>query len=89
MLNLLNKLSNLIGVQSDKVLHFLVCFVVTFALSWVNVIIAIIFALILSFYKEFMDMNEKGNYWSWGDILADSLGILIAIFAYTLIVYIT
>ena len=89
MLNLLNKLSNLLGVQSDKVLHFLVCFVVTFALSWVNVIIAVIFALILSFYKEFMDMNEKGNYWSWGDILADSFGILTAIFAYSLIVYIT
>ena len=80
-------LSNLIGVQSDKVLHFLVCFVVTFALSWVNVIIAIIFALILSFYKEFMDMNEKGNYWSWGDILADSLGILTAVILWLVLTY--
>jgi len=87
MLNLLNKLSNLTGVQSDKVLHFLVCFVVTFALSWVHVIIAIIFALILSFYKEFMDMNEKGNYWSWGDILADSLGILTAVILWLVLTY--
>lgn len=82
-------LSNLLGVQSDKVLHFLVCFVITFALSWINVVITVIFALILSFYKEFMDMNEKGNYWSWGDILADVLGILAAILMYSLIVYIT
>lgn len=88
-MRLVRWLSNKLGVQSDKVLHFLVCFVVTFALSWVNVIIAVIFALILSFYKEFMDMNEKGNFWSWGDILADCLGILTATFAYSLIVYTT
>ena len=79
-------LSNLIGVQSDKVLHFLVCFVITFALSWVNVIIAVIFALILSFYKEFMDMNEKGNFWSWGDILADIIGIVFALSIYYIII---
>lgn len=86
---MLNKISNFLGVQSDKVLHFLVCFSITFALSWVNVIIAVIFAIILSFYKEFMDMNEKENYWSWGDILADVLGILAAILMYSLIVYIS
>jgi uncharacterized protein YfiM (DUF2279 family) len=60
--------------------------VVTFALSWVNVIIAVIFALILSFYKEFMDMNEKGNYWSWGDILADIIGIVFALSIYYIII---
>ena len=84
-MRLVRWLSNKIGVQSDKVLHFLVCFVVTFALSWVNVIIAVIFALILSFYKEFMDMNEKGNYWSWGDIVADVLGIFFAVVVWCII----
>ena len=78
-------LSNKLGVQSDKILHFLVCFVITFALSWVNVIITVIFALILSFYKEFMDMNEKGNYWSWQDIIADIVGICFGIILYLLI----
>ena len=72
-------LSNKIGVQSDKVLHFLVCFVITFITSFVNPIMAGVFCLILGLYKEFMDMHEKENYWSWQDIIADIAGICFGI----------
>ena len=69
-------LSKLIGVQSDKVLHFLVCFIVTFGLSFINPIFGACVALIIGLYKEFTDSHKVGNYWSWGDILADVLGII-------------
>ena len=72
-------LSNKIGVQSDKVLHFLVCFFVTFILSFVNPIFGASVALVLGLYKEFTDSHKLGNIWSWGDILADCLGILFGI----------
>ena len=69
-------LSSKTGVQSDKVLHFLVCFVVIFVLSFINPIFGAFAALILGLYKEFIDSHKVGNYWSWGDILADCLGII-------------
>ena len=69
-------LSNKIGVQSDKVLHFLVCFIVTFGLSFINPIFGAFVALVLGLYKEFTDSHKVGNYWSWGDIIADCLGII-------------
>ena len=69
-------LSKLIGVQSDKVLHFLVCFFVTFVLSFINPIFGAVVALIIGLYKEFIDSHKVGNYWSWGDIIADCLGII-------------
>lgn len=68
-------LSKKLGVQSDKILHFLVCFVVTFVLSFANPIFGAFVALILGLYKEFTDSHKSNNYWSWGDILADILGI--------------
>ncbi len=75
-MSLLNKISNFLGVQSDKVLHFLVCFLVTFILSFINPFFGAFVALVLGLYKEFTDSHKVGNYWSWGDILADCLGII-------------
>ena len=75
-MKIINWLSNKIGVQSDKVLHFLVCFLVTFILSFINPIFGAFVALVLGLYKEFTDSHKVGNYWSWGDILADCLGII-------------
>lgn len=69
-------LSNKLGVQVDKILHFLVCFVITFALSFINPIFGALVALVLGLYKEFIDSRKAGNYWSWGDILADIFGIM-------------
>lgn len=78
-------LSNKIGVQSDKVLHFLVCFVITFVLSFINPIFGAFVALIIGLYKEFTDSHKVGNYWSWGDIIADIVGICFGIILYLLI----
>ena len=78
-------LSKLIGVQSDKVLHFLVCFIVTFGLSFINPIFGAFVALIIGLYKEFTDSHKAGNYWSWGDLLADVLGIISGILMWFII----
>lgn len=88
-MKMLKWLSNKLGVQSDKVLHFLVSFVIAFPLMAVNIYLAIGVTLAIGLYKEFTDSHKEGNYWSWGDILADILGILVAILMYSLIVYIT
>ena len=69
-------LSKLLGVQSDKVLHFLVCFLVTFILSFINPFFGAFVALIIGLFKEFTDSHKVGTYWSWGDIIADCLGII-------------
>lgn len=78
-------LSNKIGVQSDKVLHFLVCFVIAFVLSFVNPIFAAAATMIVGMYKEFTDSHEEKNYWSWGDILADLAGVAAAVVLFFLI----
>ena len=69
-------LSNKLGVQSDKILHFLVCFLTTFVLSFINPIFGAFVALMFGLYKEFTDSHKVGNYWSWGDILADIIGMI-------------
>ena len=68
-------LSNKLGVQSDKILHFLVSFVIAFPLMAVNIYLAIGVTLAIGLYKEFTDSHKEGNYWSWGDLLADIIGI--------------
>ena len=84
-MKIINWLSNKIGVQGDKVLHFLVCFVVALVLSFVNPILGTVVALIVGIYKEFTDSHKVGNYWSWGDILADILGIISGILMWFII----
>ena len=78
---------NIKGVQSDKVLHFLVSFVIAFPLMAVNIYLAIGVTLAIGLYKEFTDSHKEGNYWSWGDLLADILGILIAIILWLVLTY--
>lgn len=66
-------------LKSDKVLHMICCFaiVVIFGLI-LNVVSGIALALIASFGKEAYDEVEyKG--WSWDDLLADLLGIVLGI----------
>lgn len=66
-------------LKNDKVLHMICCFaiVVIFGLI-LNVVSGIVLALIASFGKEAYDeVKYKG--WSWGDLLADSLGIVLGI----------
>ena len=78
-------LSNLIGVQSDKVLHFLVCFVIAFPLMAINIYLAIGVTLAIGLYKEFTDSHKPNNYWSWGDIVADVLGVFFAVVVWCII----
>ena len=62
-------------LKSDKVLHMICCFaiVVIFGLI-LNVVSGIALALIASFGNE---VKYKG--WSWDDLLADLLGIVLGI----------
>ena len=72
-------LSNKTGIGIDKLLHFGVSFVITFVLSFVNILFAVVFTSIIGLYKEFIDSHKINNYWSWGDLLADGIGIATAV----------
>lgn len=65
--------------HADKVLHFLACYglTITFVLAG-NWSIGVILAVILSIAKELFDQWSYGGF-SWGDILADVIGILSAL----------
>jgi len=64
-------------IEKDKVKHFVYCAVATF---FVGAIIGPTYGVCigagLGFGKEYGDMVAKGNTWSWGDVLADALGII-------------
>ncbi len=78
-MKLLNKISAKLKIGVDKILHFIICFGITFFGAFLNIWFAISVTLIIAFYKEFMDSHKPGNYWSWRDILADTLGCLLAV----------
>ena len=65
--------------HADKMLHFLVCYglTMTFMLAD-NWSMGVILAVILSIAKELFDQWSYGGF-SWGDILADVIGILSAL----------
>ena len=56
-------------MQLDKLLHFTICFAVSIFQPWL--------AVGLSLGKEYGDSKAQGNKWSWGDILADALGVIL------------
>ena len=86
-----NWLSKLTGIRGDYILHFVVCslstsiigilsfLVVNHFLGYVPGVVAslfgAVFALGLSLGKEFGDKSNPGSGWSWGDLVADGLGI--------------
>lgn len=68
-------------LKNDKILHMICCFaiVVIFGLI-LNIVSGIALALIASFGKEAYDEVRPNGYgWSWDDILADLLGIVLGI----------
>lgn len=74
-------------LKGDKILHMICCFaiVVIFGLI-LNIVSGIALALIASFGKETYDEVGKETYdevkykgWSWDDLLADLLGIVLGI----------
>lgn len=76
---MIKELINRISRHADKVLHFLACYglTMTFILAG-NGSIGVILAVILSIAKELFDQWSYGGF-SWGDILADVIGILSAL----------
>jgi len=58
--------------MKDKILHFGVCFF--FSLFGLY---GVAFAGGLAIGKEYGDSKASGNTWSWGDILADVLGMAV------------
>lgn len=76
----LDKVSALLPdfIPSDKAFHFIACFVPAL---FGNYNLAIGFAV----GKEVGDMFAQGNRWSWGDILADGLGIVAGLIIHKLI----
>ena len=71
----------------DKFLHTGVCFLVTICVTvatyWLgetaSILCGALFSLGLGLGKEFGDSMAVGNKWDWGDMLADVVGILVAV----------
>lgn len=68
----------------DKRLHFAVCFLITLllfpAIKWWGAVAAIMAGVI----KELFDFDDYGVF-SWGDILADTIGVIAGIILILLI----
>jgi len=77
----IQKLTKMIFAK-DKILHFGICFVLTLVYSLLfNPTIAYVSVLTLSFAKEFNDEYlTESSYWSNGDLLADLLGVGLALY---------
>lgn len=74
-MNIVNWLIN----NVDKVLHFLVCLLISLFSGWIHPLF-IILALLVGVYKEWRD--SKTHYWCWWDLLADTCGATIGILPY-------
>jgi len=101
LLQIVNWLSKLTGIRGDYILHFGVCFlstsiigilsflVVNHFLGYTPALVAslfgAVFALGLGIGKESGDKNNPGSGWSWGDLVADGLGIVVGILVNLLI----
>jgi hypothetical protein len=95
MYKIANFISGLIGIRGDYILHFGVCslsasiigiasfLVVNHFLGHTPALIAslfgAVFALGLGMGKEMGDKNNPNSGWSWGDLLADGLGIILGL----------
>lgn len=65
-------LSKLIGIRGDYILHFGVCFLsslISYEGAWA--------AFGASLAAEYKDSITPGKFWSWWDLFADGLGIVL------------
>ena len=66
------------NIKYDKALHFLVCFLITILLypliGWWGAATG----LVTGVFKELFDLDDYGVF-SWGDMIADTLGVAFAI----------
>ena len=75
------------SIGKDKFLHAIVCFFATaigsIATFWLGEVPCLfcggLFALGLGLGKEYGDSKASGNHWEWGDIIADVIGIALAV----------
>ncbi len=66
-----------ITIGKDKLYHFMVCLAATILVGIpLGFLSGIWFGLGLGLGKEYGDKSAAGNYWSWGDLLADLLGVV-------------
>lgn len=73
-------------INHDKALHFWLCALATLITGIPSGMLAgIMFGTGLGIGKEYGDHEAPGNTWSWGDIGADTAGILIGAIATYLI----
>ena len=56
-------------IAKDKLYHFGICLIASIFQPWL--------AVGLALGKEYGDSKAESNMWSWGDILADTLGIIL------------
>ena len=78
----IKKIASKLGVGYDKVLHFLVIFIVCLPLLFVNFWLSFGVFVVLSFGKELRDKRQPNNHFCWYDILADTVGFIGAIIVY-------
>lgn len=57
--------------QKDKQLHMFMCFVFALISPWLGLAAGLV--------KEGWDSAQPNNKWSWGDIIADVIGVLLAV----------
>lgn len=66
------------NIKYDKALHFLVCFLIAILLypliGWWGAATG----LVTGVFKELFDLDDYGVF-SWGDMIADTLGVAFAI----------
>lgn len=95
-------LSKLTGVRGDYILHFGVCslstsiiglisfLVVNHFLGYTPALVAslfgAVFALGLGVGKESGDRNNPNSGWSWWDLLADALGIVVGLLVLAILI---
>ena len=60
-------------IKLDKIYHFIICFSLSFLFGSYGVVASISAGIT----KEFADSLNPNSEWSWGDILADFLGIVV------------
>ena len=85
IVNIAKEIAEDLGIGYDKVLHFAVVFIATlimmFLFGWFSGFVAY---MALSFGKELYDRAQPGNHFCWYDIIADTLGFIVAILIYLL-----
>lgn len=104
LLQIANWLSKLIGIRWDYILHFGVCSLSTYLIGIISFLIVnillgfipaliaslfgVIFSMGLSIGKESGDKNNPNSGWSWNDLIADALGILVGLIILTITILI-